>query len=181
MTDLEKLLDDDFNNIVPMHLRGEGVDTRLIKEIIKYSGNSEIYETLYSRMDLDTESAFHETVDWYERIYRGEYFRSERLKLHIESEDIQRRINELKAELSPSRTIKDINNVYTNYLLQQGLPKEKITPWRKFLLLLDANLSKMSGGDINQVEPNGLGLYSLVGYPTRKVIRYFMLEGTKTN
>ena len=65
MTDLEKMLDDDFNNIVPMHLRQESVDTQLINEIIKYSGNSEIYETLYSRMNLDTESAFHETVDWH--------------------------------------------------------------------------------------------------------------------
>ena len=65
MTNLEKLLYYDFYNIVPMHLRKEDVDTQLINEIIRYSGNSEIYETLYSRMDLETESTFHNTVDWH--------------------------------------------------------------------------------------------------------------------
>jgi hypothetical protein len=176
MTDLEKLLDDDFNNIVPMHLRQESVDTQLINEIIKYSGNSEIYETLYSRMNLDTESAFHETVDWHFEIESREQYTKAKFELHREREEIQQNIR----KIIPNGAGDFINHHHTKYLIEQGLPMKKINWWRKFLLARDLNTAIIFGRMADELEPDETGrfhgLYSAVGYPVRKGLRDLMLN-----
>ena len=143
-------IDGDFSNKVPIHLRGEGVDTDMINRCLEYLNNERIISTLTSRMNLQTQAAFSETVEWYiinDARERAIYWRAQRLNGNEKLEEAKKRVKAAK----PERITTTINSVYTRYLLGQGLPFEKITLGKKLLLYIDANIARASGRKVYEV------------------------------
>lgn len=170
---IEQLLNDEPENMVPPHLRAEGVDTELINEILRYDGGSEAYERLYMGMNPATEDAFNKTVDWHFDIALSEKYSKARLDLQVQLEQVRQRMR----EILPYGIGGGIDMAYTTYLVKQGLPLKKISWWRKFLLGRDANVAQLSGRNIDQLEPEGFGLYFLAYHLLRRPLRRMMLEG----
>lgn len=173
---LEKLLDDDFSDMVPPHLKNKGVDARVINALIDYCDNPEIVRRLYLRMDPATEEAFHKTLDWYVTQERNERYAALRLGILKQRQEIE----EAKRRIFPRGIGDAINEVYVTYLIKHGLSVEKAnSKWRKFLLFTDRNLAAVSGRTIHEIEPKGFGPYSVIGHPIRTAVRHFMLAGAQ--
>ena len=179
---LRREIDGDFDNIVPPHLRNGRIDIYLINEILKYGGNTEIFERLYGAMDSETEDAFHGTLEWHLTIERRERYARDMNDIRAELEQCRA----LMSEIFPEGVGARINKEYATYLINHGLPGSKINWWRKFLLCMDANIAGLSGRQeiagrpmIDDIEPRSPGFYSKVAYPIRKVIRRWMLKDSR--
>ena len=175
MEGLERLVDDDFSDIVPIGLRGEGVDTGLINELAR-SPHDETFRQLYLLMDPETEDAFYRTLDWYANLEKEERvrrIRAERAEIYAQLEESRRRAK----ELFPNGMAAAVNLAYTSYLQEQGLPEGKINLWRYFLLWSDITVARIFKHGIDDVNPDGFGPYAVIGYLPRKAMRYFMTEG----
>ena len=178
--DLDKLLGDsgddpDFPNVVPPHIGLEGVDTRAINAFAHFSGNAEVKTRLYQRMSPETETALVETLEWLVKQERNEYYALLRADIWRQREAIEA----AKRKIFPNGPLAALNEVYVTYLIKQGLSAQQANSgWRHALLILDANLARISGrGTIYDVEPKGFGPYALLGYPLRLGTRWLMLRG----
>lgn len=178
---LERIIGD--SNIVPMHLRGKGVDIGLIEELIDTPKNR---ERLLQQMNLKTYKVFCQTLKWYEDVKRREGYALERLEIYLQLEQCERD----KKELFPNGVFGEIfdaikgipravNDSYTPYLTEKGVPPEKINTLRKALLLYDIIIANTFKREVDNVEPSGFGPYAIIGYPLRTITRYFMLRGSR--
>ena len=187
MTDLEKLLDDDFEDVVPLYLKTEGINTELINQLVAYIGNDEIYERLSSRMNPKTRTAATETLRWLAGNKRKERIMGERGEIYWQFEALEQEKREIFPNGMFKEYIKDVRegiyrpfvDHHRNNLSELGLPEEKIGTSRILMSALDMGVSNFFHHDIDKVESNGFGPYAMIGYPIRKGIRYFMLQGAQ--
>ena len=185
--DIEAIVNDELDNIVPMHLRGEGVDVELIKQLVAHLPNDEIYSRLNSRMNPETRVAAARTLEWLSQDKRTNRFRSERTEIYWQLEAVKQEMKEIFPNGMFQGYFKQVHedifhpviDSYRSYLSRQGLPEEKITASRMFMLFMDILVAKAFNHDVENVKPDGFGPYAAIGYPLRTAIRYFMLQGAQ--
>lgn len=178
---LERLLGGDdgpFPDVVPPHLKEEGVDAKVINAFLYYSGNPGIKTRLFQQMNPATEAALLGTLEWLVASERKEHYALLRVDIWRQLQAIE----EEKKKIFPNGISDAVDEVYVTYLIKQGLSAEQANSWwRKFLLARDANLAQISGrGTIYSIEPKGFGPYAMLAYPLRLAVRHFMLQGADT-
>lgn len=176
---LERLLDGDFDDWVPPHIKQEGIDTAAINAFIHFSGNAEIMTRLYQGMDSGTEDALWGTVDFLVTQARQERYAKLRADIWRQREAIKA----AKKEIFPDGLAAAVKDVYVTYLIKQGLPAGKANSFARIALAyVDTNfLAWPSGHSIHEVKPKGFGPYALLVYPIRRAVRFFMLRGANAD
>jgi hypothetical protein len=173
MPDLSELINENFDNIIPAHLRHPDVDSEIISKLITIELTDHEFDELYGSIDELSREVYHDSLEWYSKIEASDRLKKIRLERFLTSQEISNSIKRAD-ELFPNGFYSEINSIYDNQLEKLGIPNEKSNFLRKMLLFGDISISRIFGQDIDILEPKNFGSYSIIGYPIRKALRYMM-------